>query len=60
VIEGERVSEFVVSSLREVGRIASAHFSGKSISFSTLKAEKIIMAIDASLRQFQRCPTRAE
>lgn len=49
VAEGEGVSEFIGRSLREAVRLAAAHFASKKISFSTLKAEKIILAIEAEL-----------
>jgi hypothetical protein len=49
VADGEGIPEFVASSLREAVRLAAAHFASKKISFSTLKAEKIILAIEAAL-----------
>lgn len=49
VASGNEVKEFVSKSLREAVRLAAAHFASKSISFSTLKAEKIILAIESSL-----------
>lgn len=49
VANGKDIPEFIGASLREAVRIASMHFSSKGISFSTLKAEKIIVAIEANL-----------
>jgi len=49
VADGEDIAEFVGISLREAVRLAAAYFAEKGISFSTLKAEKIIMAIEAGL-----------
>lgn len=49
VADGEGIPEFIGGSLREAVRLAAAYFADKSISFSTLKAEKIILAIEASL-----------
>jgi hypothetical protein len=49
VADGEGIVEFIGASLREAVRLASAHFASKGISFSTLKAEKIILAIEAAL-----------
>jgi hypothetical protein len=51
VADGEGIPEFIAGSLREAVRLAAAHFASKGISFSTLKAEKIILAIEAGLRQ---------
>jgi hypothetical protein len=50
VANGEDIAEFVGMSLREAVRLAAAHFADKGISFSTLKAERIILAIEAELR----------
>lgn len=49
VAKGEGIPEFIGASLREAVRLASAHFASKGISFSTLKAEKIILAIESEL-----------
>lgn len=49
VVSGEGLREFIGSSLREVVIMASEHFSSRRIPFSTLKAEKIIRAIEAAL-----------
>ena len=49
VADGEGVPEFIGTSLREAVRLAAAHFASKGISFSTLKAEKIILAIETGL-----------
>lgn len=51
VADGEGVGEFIGTSLRETVRMAAAYFASKEISFSTLKAEKIILSIEAELRQ---------
>jgi hypothetical protein len=51
VAKGKGIAEFVGESLREAVRLASAHFASKGISFSTLKAEKIILAIEAGLER---------
>lgn len=50
VADGEGIPEFIGTSLREAVRLAAAHFASKGISFSTLKAEKIILAIEAELK----------
>lgn len=49
VADGEDIADFVGMSLREAVRLAAAYFAEKGISFSTLKAEKIILAIEAGL-----------
>ena len=49
VAGGEGMVEFIGESLREATRLAAAYFASKGISFSMLKAEKIILAIEASL-----------
>lgn len=49
VADGEDIADFVGMSLREAVRLAAAYFAEKGISFSTLKAEKIILAIEAVL-----------
>jgi hypothetical protein len=51
VADGEGIPEFIGTSLREAVRLAAAHFVSKGISFSTLKAEKIILAIETGLKQ---------
>lgn len=51
VAKGKGIAEFIGLSLREAVRLAAAHFASKGISFSTLKAEKIILAIEAELAQ---------
>jgi hypothetical protein len=51
VAAGKGIAEFIGTSLREAVRLAAAHFASKGISFSTLKAEKIILAIEAGLAQ---------
>jgi hypothetical protein len=50
VADREDVADFVGISLRESVRLAAAYFADKNISFSMLKAEKIILAIEAALR----------
>jgi hypothetical protein len=49
VAKGEGIVEFIGESLREAMRLAASFFASKGISFSTLKAEKIILAIEAGL-----------
>lgn len=49
VAKGKGIAEFIGASLREAVRLAATHFASKGISFSTLKAEKIILAIEAGL-----------
>lgn len=49
VAKGEDIVEFIGESLREAVRLAAAHFASKGISFSTLKAEKIIRSIETGL-----------
>lgn len=51
VAAGEGIAEFIGQSLREAVRLATTHFASKGISFSTLKAEKIILAIEAGLEK---------
>jgi hypothetical protein len=51
VAKGIGIPEFIGSSLREAVRLAAARFASKGISFSTLKAEKIILAIEAGLAE---------
>ncbi len=49
VARGKGIPEFIGGSLRDAVHMASEFFSAKGISFSTLKAEKIILAIEAGL-----------
>ena len=49
VANGENINSFIGSSLREAVRLTAAHFQSKKLSFSTLKAEKIILSIEAEL-----------
>jgi hypothetical protein len=49
VANGENINSFIGSSLREAVRLAAARFQSKKLSFSTLKAEKIILSIEAQL-----------
>jgi hypothetical protein len=49
VARGKGIPEFISGSLRDAVHMASEYFSSKGISFSTLKAEKIILAIEAGL-----------
>jgi hypothetical protein len=49
VANGEGIQTFIASSLREAVRLAAAHFQSKKISFSTLRAEKIILSIESQL-----------
>lgn len=49
VARGRGIPEFISGSLRDAVHMASEFFSAKGISFSTLKAEKIILAIEAGL-----------
>lgn len=51
VANGTGIPEFISTSLREAVGLASAHFASNGISFSTLKAEKIILAIEADLER---------
>jgi hypothetical protein len=51
VADGMGIPEFIGASLREAVRLAAAYFASKGISFSTLKAEKIILAIESGLQQ---------
>ena len=53
VADGDGILEFVGTSLREAMRLAAAHFASKGISFSTLKAEKIIVGIEAELQKLE-------
>jgi hypothetical protein len=49
VARGKGISQFISTALRDAVHMASEFFSAKGISFSTLKAEKIILAIEAGL-----------
>jgi hypothetical protein len=51
VARGKDIPEFISGSLRDAVHMASEFFSAKGISFSSLKAEKIILAIEAGLAQ---------
>ena len=51
VADGECISDFITTSLREAVRLAAAHFASKGISFSALKAEKVILAVEAALEK---------
>ena len=50
VANGEGIPEFIGESLRQAVRLAADFFALKRISFSALKAEKIIMEIEAALK----------
>lgn len=49
VVGGDGLKEFIGSSLRTAVNMASERFNSKQIPFSTLKAEKIIRAIERAL-----------
>ncbi|RSY78557.1 hypothetical protein DAH66_18585 [Sphingomonas koreensis] len=51
VADGNGITQFIGESLREVVRLAASEFASKGISFSTLKAEKIILAIESALEE---------
>jgi hypothetical protein len=51
VADGKGIRQFIGESLRESVRLASARFSSNAMIFSTLKAEKIILAIEAGLEK---------
>lgn len=51
VARGKGIPEFVSGSLRDAIHMASEFFSAKGISFSSLKAEKIVLAIEAALKE---------
>jgi hypothetical protein len=53
VADGEGIPEFIGTSLREAVRLAASHFATKGMSFSTLKAEKIILAIEDGLAKLE-------
>ncbi len=50
VADGDGINEFVGQSLREAVQLAAVHFASKGISFSVLRAEILIMAIEADLK----------
>jgi hypothetical protein len=49
VEDGEDVKKFIGMSLHKAVQLAAAFFSSKEISFPALKAEKIILVIEAGL-----------
>lgn len=49
VADGNGIPKFIGESLRQAVQLAASEFASKGISFSTLKAEKIILAIEAGL-----------
>jgi hypothetical protein len=51
VADGDDIAEFVSISLREAVRLAAADFADRGMSFSTLRAEKIILAIEVGLKR---------
>ncbi len=51
VADGEGIDDFIVKSLRHAVRLAADFFGLKGIGFSTLKAEKIMMVIEAELKK---------
>ncbi|MGB2178485.1 MAG: hypothetical protein ACPH9E_11135, partial [Hyphomonas sp.] len=51
VADGGVIDDYIVQSLRHAVRLAADFFGLKGISFSTLKAEKIIMAIETGLKE---------
>ncbi len=51
VANGKGILEFIIYSLREAVKQAAVYFSSKGISFSTLKAEKIILELELRLRE---------
>jgi len=51
VASGQDIALFVGRALRETVLLAAAHFTSKRMSFSTLAAEKIIIAIEAALAE---------
>ena len=59
VARGKGIPEFISTSLRDAVHMASEFFSAKGISFSTLKAEKIILAIEAGLEEVKGSRNRA-
>ncbi|WP_338883010.1 hypothetical protein [Xenorhabdus sp. TH1] len=52
VADGEGIREFIVGALREAVRMAAEKFAKHAIPFSSLKAEKIILAIEKKLQDF--------
>ena len=51
VADGGVIDDYIVQSLRHAVRLAADFFGLKGISFSPLKAEKIIMAIETGLKE---------
>ena len=51
VADGQGIQEFIGAALRDAVRIAAEYFASKDISLSTLKAEKIILAIESALKE---------
>ncbi|MBP7002074.1 hypothetical protein [Amaricoccus sp.] len=51
VADGEEINSFIGLSLRNAAHIAAEYFKCNKISFSTLKAEKIILSIEAELQR---------
>ena len=51
VARGRGIPEFISGSLRDAVHMAAEFFSARGISFSTLKAEKVILAIEAGLAE---------
>ncbi len=51
VADGQNIQQFIGEALREAVRIAAEYFTLKDISLSTLKAEKIILAIESALEE---------
>lgn len=51
VADGEGIDDYIVQSLRHAVRLAADFFRLKGMTFSTLKAERIIMAIEAGLKE---------
>ena len=51
VAKGEGIVEFIGESLREVIRLAASFFASNGISFSTLKAEKVVRAIESGVEE---------
>ena len=53
VARGKGIPEFISDSLRDAIHMASEFFSANGISFSTLKAEKIVLAIEAGFENVE-------
>jgi len=51
VARGKGIPEFISGSLRDAIHMAAEFFSAKGISFSSLKAEMIVLAIEAELEE---------